>query len=122
MKIILNKVNKTIGLLHRLQNILPRSAMLTIYKTFIRPQLDYGDIIYDQTYNASFHQKLELLQYNACLTITGAIEVFQMKNYIKNYNPGQNIWNRTEKSSETEQGKKFLISTFAWFLIAIAQV
>ena len=49
--------------------------MLTIYKSFIRPQLDYGDIIYDQTYNASFHQKLELLQYNACLaiTITGAI-------------------------------------------------
>ena len=96
--------------------------MLTIYKTFIRPHLDYGDIIYDQTYNALFHQKLELLQYNACLTITGAIEVFQMKNYIKNYNPGQNIWNRIEKSSETEQGKKFLISTFAWFLIAIAQV
>ena len=96
--------------------------MLTIYKTFIRPHLDYGDIIYDQTYNTSFHQKLELLQYNACLTITGAIEVFQMKNYIKNYNPGQNIWNRIEKSSETGQGKKFLISTFAWFLIAIAQV
>ena len=70
---ILNKVNKTIGLLRKLQNILPRSALLTIYKSFIRPHLDYGDIIYDQAYNASFHQKLELLQYNACLAITGAI-------------------------------------------------
>ena len=39
----------------------------------MRPHLDYGDIIYDQAYNASFHQKLELLQYNACLAITGAI-------------------------------------------------
>ena len=29
--------------------------------------------MYDQAYNASFHQKLELLQYNACLAITGAI-------------------------------------------------
>ena len=37
-------------------------SMLTIYKSFIRPHLDYSDIIYDQAYNASFHQKLELLQ------------------------------------------------------------
>ena len=73
LKMILNKVNKTIGLLRKLQNIRPRSVLLTIYKSFIRPHPDYGDIIYDQAYNASFHQKLELLQYNACLAITGAI-------------------------------------------------
>ena len=73
LKMILNKVNKTIGLLRKLQNILPRSAVLIIYKSSIRPHLDYGDIIYDQAYSASFHQKLELLQYNACLAITGAI-------------------------------------------------
>ena len=72
-KMIMNKVNKTIGLLRKLQNILPRSALLTIYKSFIRPHIDYGDIIYDQAYNTSFHQKLERLQYNACLAITGAI-------------------------------------------------
>ena len=53
---ILNKVNKTIGLLRKLHNILPRSALLIIYKSFIEPHLDYGDIIYDQAYNASFHQ------------------------------------------------------------------
>ena len=70
---ILNKVNETIGLLCKLHNILPRSALLIIYKSFIRPHLDYGNIIYDKAYNASFHQKLELLQYNACLAITGAI-------------------------------------------------
>ena len=64
LKMILNKVNKTIGLFRKLQNILPRFALLIIYKSFIRPHLDYGDIIYDQAYNASFHQKLELLQYN----------------------------------------------------------
>ena len=43
-----NKISKTIGLLRKLQNILPRPALLTIYKCFIRPHLDYGDIIYDQ--------------------------------------------------------------------------
>ena len=68
-----NKISKTIGLLRKLQNILPRPALLTIYKCFIRPHLDYGDIIYDQAYNLSFHQKLESIQYNAALPLTGAI-------------------------------------------------
>ena len=26
----------------------------------------YGDILYDQAYNMSLHQKLESIQYNAC--------------------------------------------------------
>ena len=68
---IANKINKTIGLLRKCKNFLPRKSLLTIYKPFIRPHLDYGDIIYDQTYNTSFHQKLELLQYNT--TKCGAI-------------------------------------------------
>ena len=73
LKSILNKVNKTIGLLRKLHNTLPRLPLLTIYKSFIRPHLDYGDIIYDQAYNVSFHQKLESIQYNSALAITGAI-------------------------------------------------
>ena len=73
LKMIMETVNKTIGLLRKLQNILPRSQLLPIKKIFIRPHLDYVEIIYDQVYNASFHQKLELLQYNACLGIIRAI-------------------------------------------------
>ena len=61
------------GLLRRFQPILPRSSLLTIYKTFIRYQLDFADVIYDQACNSSFHEKLESIQYNACLAITGAI-------------------------------------------------
>ena len=60
LKMILNKVNKTIGLLHEIYKILPRSVLLTICKSLIRLHLDYGGIIYDQAYNASIHQKLEL--------------------------------------------------------------
>ena len=52
-------------LLNKLHNILPRSALLTIYKGFVRPHLDYGNIIYNQAYNAIFHQKFELIQYKA---------------------------------------------------------
>ena len=82
---ILNKVNKTIGLLRKLHNILPRSALLTIYNSFIRTHLDYGDIIYDQAYNVSFHQKLELLHYNVCLgQKQEQSEALQGKNYMKN--------------------------------------
>ena len=73
LKSIFCKVNKTIGLLRKVHHILPRSPLLTIYKSFIRPHLDYGDIIYDQAYNASFHQKLDSIQYIAALAITGAI-------------------------------------------------
>ena len=39
----------------------------------MRSHLDYGEIIYDQSYNTYFHQRLESLQYNAALAITGAI-------------------------------------------------
>ena len=68
----LSKISKTIGLLRKLQKILTRAPLLTIYKSFIRLHLDYGDIIYDKAYNRSFHQKLEKIQYNSALAITGA--------------------------------------------------
>ena len=69
----LSKISKTIGLLRKLQKILTRPPMLTIYNSFIRPHLDYGDIIYDKAYNSLFHQNLEKIQYNSALAITGAI-------------------------------------------------
>ena len=68
-----NKFNKGVGIIKKLQHTLPRQALLTIYKSFVRPHLDYGDIIYDQPNNESFNQKLESYQYNAALAITGAI-------------------------------------------------
>ena len=52
---VLSKVNKMIALLRKFQHILPRHSLLTIYKTFIRPHLDYGDVIYDKVLNQSFH-------------------------------------------------------------------
>ena len=72
-KTILSKTNRTIGLLRKLQSLLPRAALITIYKAFVRPHLDYGDVLYDQAFDASLHGKLESNQYNACLALTGAI-------------------------------------------------
>ena len=36
--------------------------------------MDYGDVIYDQPNNDSFTDKIEQLQYKACLAITEAIQ------------------------------------------------
>ena len=66
------KVNRIIGIIHNLQHVLPRSALLTIYKSFARPHLDYGDIIYNRVQNESFKSKLESIQYNPALAINGA--------------------------------------------------
>ena len=39
----------------------------------MRLLLDYGDMIFDQSFNMLFQQKMERIQYNSALAITGAI-------------------------------------------------
>ena len=63
-----------VGKIKRLRDILPRYSLVTIYKSFIRPDLHYGDVIYDQPNNDSFTDKIEQLQYKACLAIIRAIQ------------------------------------------------
>ena len=41
------------------------------FKAVVRPHLNYKDTLYDQDCNSSFHGLL--IQYNACLAITGDI-------------------------------------------------
>ena len=65
--------SKTVGLLRKLSNLLPRQALFVIYKAFVRPHLRYDDLLYDQAFNNFFHLKMESIRYNVCLTITGAI-------------------------------------------------
>ena len=54
-----SKVNKTISIIRKLQNALPRSALLPMHKSFIRSYLNYEDIIYNKAFNQSFLSKLE---------------------------------------------------------------
>ena len=63
---ILTKTRKIIALIRKLQPVIPRAALLTIYKSFLRPHLDYGDVIYNRAFNESF-------QNNATLAFTGGI-------------------------------------------------
>ena len=55
LKVITTKVNKTTGLLWKLQKNLPRRVLMTMYTAFVRPHLDYSDIVYDEAYNERFH-------------------------------------------------------------------
>ena len=70
----IRKYNKIIGLIRRLSVCLPRSALLTISKPFVRPHLDYGDILYDKPGNLYFESKTEKVQYKACIAITGSVQ------------------------------------------------
>ena len=56
------KAEKGISVIKKLYNILLRNALLTIYKSFVRPHLDYGDVVYDQRNNQSFSNKIEAVQ------------------------------------------------------------
>ena len=71
--VIFNKTYKTIEYLRKLSNSLPRQALITIFKSCIRPHVDYGDVLYNQAFNNSFNAKMESIQYIACLAIAGAI-------------------------------------------------
>ena len=57
-----------------MQKALPRLVLMTMYKAFVRPDLDYGDRIYDKAYNETFHRKRESIQCNACRALFGAIK------------------------------------------------
>ena len=53
--------------------------LITYIKSICPVSAVYGDITYDQTFNMSFQQKVETIQYNAALAITGAIRSFFME-------------------------------------------
>ena len=67
----IRKCNNIIGLIRRLSVCLPRKALLTIYKSFVRPHPNYGDVLSDEPGNLNFEIKV---QCKACIAITGAIQ------------------------------------------------
>ena len=71
-----------VGVIRKLSKILPQNSLITIYNAFVRPHLDYDNVLYDQPNNESLSQKIKSVQYNATLAITGALKgASQMKLY-----------------------------------------
>ena len=62
------KANKSIDIIRKFSNTLPRTSPLTIYKYLVRPHFDYCDMMYDQL-KKSFCNNIERVQYNAALAV-----------------------------------------------------
>ena len=76
------QLRRGIGMLRFLSNYLSRQTLTELYKLYVRPNLDYGDVIYhipqkvnDFSHEITLHrlmERLESVQYSAGLAITGA--------------------------------------------------
>ena len=78
IKSAISKTRKGIGLLKYLSNYLPRHTLNELYKLYVRPHLDYGDVIYHTPAKVcefiilpNLMEKLEAVQYSATLAVTG---------------------------------------------------
>ena len=63
--------NKGIGMLRFLSRFVGQKVLDQIYKMFVRPHLDYGDIIYHDQVKDSM-DILEAIQYKASLIVLGS--------------------------------------------------
>ena len=68
-----NKCNKIIGMMKTFFLFRSRKTLLTIYKSFIWPNLDHENIIYHTPFNELFEKKIKLIQYHTSVITTGAI-------------------------------------------------
>ena len=69
----LSIAKKSVGILRKLFYLIPRKSLITINKSFIRPHLEYCDIIYNRPSTNSFTNNIDSIQYNATCAIIGAI-------------------------------------------------
>ena len=65
------RANRRLNILSRYRGIFPRSALEKLYKTMVRPILEYGDIIYDNC-PAKTSIAIERVQRRAAIICTGA--------------------------------------------------
>ena len=79
----IKKAVKGIRVNKKLSVTLPRSSLLTIFKSFIRPHVDYGGVIYDLPTNRRFSGKIKSIHYNTALAITALLEEPQERNCIR---------------------------------------
>ena len=81
VKSAISKARKGFGLLKYLSKYLPRHTLSELYKLYVRPHLDYGDVIYhipakvcefsQNIILSNLMEKLESVQYSAALAVTG---------------------------------------------------
>ena len=71
----ITKARKEIGVIRFMSKYLQRNVLDQLYKLYVRPHLDYCDVIYhkhDPTLKLQFTKTLESVQYSAALAVSGA--------------------------------------------------
>ena len=63
--------------MRKLNLLLLRSSLLTVFKCFIRPHLHYTDVIYDQSNLSSLVNKIESVKYNTAMKGTSKEKLYQ---------------------------------------------
>ena len=79
MQAAISKLPKATGMLRFLSKHLSRNTFNELYELYVRPHLEYGDVVYhipQKEENTSclennFMEKLESVQYTAALAVTG---------------------------------------------------
>ena len=69
------KARRGIGIIRFLSKYVTRDVLDQIYKLYVRPNLDYGDIIYhkcDPEFRRHFTKRLESTQYSAAFAVSRA--------------------------------------------------
>ena len=82
IKAAISKSRQVIGVLRFFSNYLPRHTLNEMCKLYVRPHLDYGDVVYHIPHNicefsnsvilTNQMEKLESVQYSTVLAVTGA--------------------------------------------------
>ena len=65
------KARRGTGIIRFLSKYVHRDVLDQMYKLYVRPNLDYGDVVYHNQ-NSSLMSKLESTQYAAALAVSGA--------------------------------------------------
>ncbi len=79
ISLCINKAWKSIGTLRSLKYILNRSCLEKLYFSYIRPLLEYGDIIWDNCTN-ELKNDVESVQHEAARIVTGATKLCGLEN------------------------------------------
>jgi hypothetical protein len=91
---LISKASKKIGLMWKLSNSIPRFAVKNIYTAYIRPQLEYGCIIYASC-NKEQSARLEAAQRRAAIACTRAYNRTPTKSLLEELG-----WSTLEKRRE----------------------
>ena len=79
----ISKYNKVIGVDKRLSVILPRDTLLTIYKMFVRPHVDYAYIFNKHNISCFVKKKLKAFIIKHVLPLQEQFKEHLKRNFIK---------------------------------------